>query len=80
MTCRFSPVFVTFWIEFGKSGEAKAIVTQAQIAELGLGSRKRVGRLLRKFEERVLIEMHYGAISIRSVSLLRQFGYDERSR
>ena len=51
-----------------------AAITHEQIAQLGLGSRQRVARLLKELERRGLIEKRYGSVSIRSLSRLREFG------
>ena len=60
-----------------QEGEDKttAHVTQEQMAQLGLGSRQRVARLMRKLEAAGLIETSYRAVSIRSLSALRTFSF-----
>ncbi len=52
-----------------------ASVTQEQIAQLGLGTRQRVARLLRGLEAQNLIEMHYATVTVRSLERLREFGF-----
>ena len=62
----------------GGAEQSTATVTQEQIAQLGLGSRQRVARMLRKLEERGLIDMHYGYVAIRSLVRLREYGFEEQ--
>ena len=59
----------------GDSDVTTAHVTQEQMAQLGLGSRQRVARLMRKLEEAGLIETSYRTVSIRSLSALRAFSF-----
>jgi CRP-like cAMP-binding protein len=50
-----------------------AAITQEQIGNLGLGSRQRVGRLLRNLEQLRLIEIRYGAVYVPSWEKLNAY-------
>jgi CRP-like cAMP-binding protein len=53
--------------------EAEAAITQTQLAQLGFGSRQRVGRLLLNLKKHNLIDMKYGCIIIPSRENLKAF-------
>ena len=50
-----------------------ASVTHEQLAQLGLGSRQRVGRMLKQLEARGLVECRYGGVAISSCERLLAF-------
>ncbi len=50
-----------------------APITQEQIGNLGLGSRQRVGRLLRDLEKLALVEVRYGAVFVPSWQRLHAY-------
>jgi CRP-like cAMP-binding protein len=55
---------------------SEVAVTHEQMAHLGLGSRQHVAKLLRKLEERGLVAVRYGKVSIRSLTKLRVFAFE----
>lgn len=50
--------------------------TQEQLGNLGLGSRQRVGRLLRELEELDLVEVKYGGVSVSSWEKLKAYVFN----
>ena len=56
-----------------QGGPSQVRMTQEHLGNLGLGSRQRVARLLRKLVQRKLIQAHYGVIYVPSRRKLRKF-------